>query len=146
MAALWPVDGYSSKGEHAGGADEQVKQGSEVTPHHPKHPLSLDWAHRHERQHQRGQQQIGQCQAEHKLVTGCQQIGPAIQGGHYQEIPQAGEQCDGHYRDRLQGSQTLSAPHRRAVPTGVHGESLGHRTGEETSGDCQQQDVVITNL
>lgn len=146
MGAHWPVDGYSAKGEHAGGADEQVKQGGEVTPHHPEHPLSLDWAHSHERQHQHGHQQIGQGQAEHKLVTGCQQIRPAIQRGHYQEIPQAGQQCDGHYGDRLQGSQTLPAPHRRAVPTGVHGELLSHRIGKEMAGDCQQKEMVMTNL
>lgn len=134
--AHWPVDSYSSQGEHAGRADEQVKQSGEVTPHHPEHPLSPDWADGHERQHQHGQQQVGQRQAEHKLVAGRQQVRPAIQGDHDQEIPQAGEQRDGHDGDRLQGSQTLAARHRRAVPTAVHGELLGHWTGEETVGDC----------
>lgn len=143
--ADWPVDGYGSQGEHAGRADEQVKQSSKVTPHDPEHPLSPDRAHSHERQHQHGQQQVGQRQAEHKLVAGRQQVRPAIQRGHDQEIPQAGEQRDGHDGDRLQGSQTLSARHRSAVPTGVHGELLGHRTGEETAGDCQEKDVLITN-
>lgn len=144
--AHWPVDGYSPQGEHAGRADEQVKQGGEVTPHDPEHPLSPDRAHGHERQHQRGQQQVGQRQAEDKLVAGRQQVRPAIQGDHDQEIPQAGQQRDGHDGDRLQGGQTVAARHRGAVPTGVHGELLGHRTGEENAGDCQEKDVVITNL
>ena len=131
-----PVNGDSPEGEHAGRADEQVEQGGEVAPHHPEHPLPLCRAHGHKRQHQCGQQQVGQGQAEHKLVAGREQIRPAIEGHHDQEVPQAGEERDGHYGDPLQGSQTLTIAGCGAVPTGVHGERLGNRTGEGMVGDC----------
>lgn len=130
-----PVNSYSSKGEHAGRTDEKVEQGSEVAPHHPKHPLPLCGAHGHKRQHKHGQQHVGRGQAEHKLVAGGKQVRSAVEGRHYHQVPQASEERDGHDGHRLQGSQTFAIPHRGAVPAGVHGERPGHRTGDATVGD-----------
>lgn len=116
-----PVDGDGTECEHAGGADEQVEQGGEVAPHHAKHPLPLERADGHKRQHQQRQQQVGQRQAEDKLVAGRQQVRPAVQGDHDEEVAQAGQQRDGHDGDRLQGHAGITVPQRGAVPAGVHG-------------------------
>lgn len=92
--ASLPVDSNDPEGEHAGRADQQVEEGREVAPDHPEDPFPPDGAGHHERQHQHGEQEVGQGQAEDELVAEGEEVGLPVQGDHDDQVAQADKNGD----------------------------------------------------
>ncbi|KAL0590777.1 hypothetical protein AAY473_038242 [Plecturocebus cupreus] len=107
--ACLPVDGNDPEGEHAGRADQQVEEGGEVAPDDTKDPFPADTACHHERQHQHGQQEVGQGQAEDELVAEGEEIGLLVQGDHDDQVAQADKNGDDDDGDELGEDDALFA-------------------------------------
>lgn len=96
-----PIDGNNAKGQHAGRADQQVEKGREVAPDHTEDPFPPYGAGHHERQHQHGQQEVGQGQTEDELVAEGEKVGFLVQGDHDDQVAQADEDSDDDDGDEL---------------------------------------------
>lgn len=96
-----PVDGNDPEGEHAGRADQQVEESREVAPDHAKDPFPPDGAGHHEGQHQHGEQEVGQGQAEDELVAEGKEVGLLVQGDDNDQVAQADEDGDDDDGDEL---------------------------------------------
>jgi len=139
MKSHLPVYGYESKSKHAGWADEHVEQGWEIAPNDSKDPFPPDGAGDDKRQHQDREQEVGEGQAEHKLVAQREEVRLPIEGDNNDEVAHADENGNDDdsngFRDSdravfLRGKvlQTIPIAEGRIA---AHGQSEQSRSGQD---------------
>lgn len=146
-----PVYGYESKSKHAGWADEHVEQGWEIAPNDSKDPFPPDGAGDDKRQHQDREQEVGEGQAEHKLVAQREEVRLPIEGDNNDEVAHADENGNDDdsngFRDSdravfLRGKvlQTIPIAEGRIA---AHGQSEQSRSGQDMLSTCRTQEIIL---
>lgn len=134
-----PIYSYESKSKHAGWADQHVEQGWEIAPNDSKDPFPPDGAGDNKRQHQYGEQEVGECQTEHKLVAQCEKVRLPIEGDDNHKVAQTDEKSNDDYSNGLSDSDCAvllsgEVPQAIRVAEGgiaAHGQSAQNRNSQD---------------
>lgn len=145
-----PVYGYESKSKHAGWADKHVEQSWEIAPNNSKDPFPPDRTGDNKRQHQDREQEVGEGQAEHKLVAQREKVRLPIEGDNNDEVAQADENSNDDYSNGFSDSDRAvflrgEVPQSIPIAEGriaAHGQSEQSRSGQDMLSTWKQNNTT----